>query len=101
MTIPLKPIALAAALTGAGLVAIPAFADRDEIRAMQDAKVSLIEAIQAAEASEGGKAYEASIDDDSFRPEYEVTILRDDRVYDVRVNAETGEVIGAREDLDD
>ena len=60
----------------------------------------MVQAIQAAETHQGGQAYEASIDDDSFRPEYEVSVLREDRTYDVRINAVTGEVLGSREDRD-
>jgi uncharacterized membrane protein YkoI len=59
-----------------------------------------VQAIQAAETAQGGQAYEAGIDDDSFKPEYEVSIVRDDRRYDVRVDAVTGEVKGAHEDRD-
>lgn len=88
---------------GAGLMLTTgmAFADSEDLRAMAKAKITLIEAIESAESSEGGKAFEAGIDDDSFQPEFEVSISRDGRVYDVRVNAETGEVIGVREDTDD
>ncbi len=68
---------------------------------MSKAKISLVEAIQSAEQSQGGVALEAGIDDDSFKPEYEVTILREDRQYDVRVDAVSGAIIDSREDIDD
>lgn len=78
-----------------------AHADAEDIRAASEAKISLVKAIQNAESHQGGKAIDASIDDDSFSPTYEVTVVKDDRVYDVRVDAVSGGVIGAREDKDD
>ncbi len=78
-----------------------ALAGISEARAMKDAKISLVDAIQSAESHTGGKAYEASIDDDSFSLDYEVSVLKDDRIYDVRVDASSGDVTGVREDRDD
>lgn len=89
-----------ALVTTAGL-STAALADREDILLMKEAKVSLINAIQAAEKHQGGRAYEANLDDDSFRPAYEVSVIKDDRIYDVQVDAVTGEVLGAREDIDD
>lgn len=77
-----------------------ALADRDDVRAIKESKITLVQAIQAAESHQGGQAYEANIDDDSFSPQYEVSVVRDDRTYDVRINAVTGEVLGSREDRD-
>lgn len=88
---------LAAGLAWAGF----AFADREDVSALKESKITLVQAIQAAESHQGGQAYEAGIDDDSFKPEYEVSVVRDDRTYDVRINAVTGEVLGSREDRDD
>jgi uncharacterized membrane protein YkoI len=86
-----------AGLGGAGTV----LADQDDVRALKESKITLVQAIQAAERHQGGQAYEAGIDDDSFHPEYEVSVVREDRIYDVRINAVTGEVLGVREDRDD
>ena len=88
---------LAIGLASAGTV----LADRDDVRALKETKITLVQAIQAAEGHQGGQAYEAGIDDDSFSPEYEVSVVREDRTYDVRINAVTGEVLGSREDRDD
>jgi uncharacterized membrane protein YkoI len=94
---------VAAAILTAGCVvsAGSALADKDEAQAMSKAKISLVEAIQSAEQSQGGVALEAGIDDDSFKPEYEVTILREDRQYDVREDAVSGAIIDSLEDIDD
>ncbi|MEY6433506.1 PepSY domain-containing protein [Thioalkalicoccus limnaeus] len=83
------------------LVGGPVWADRDAIRMLSEAKISLIDAIRSAETHQGGQAIEAGLDDDSFRPAYEVTVVKDGRVFDVQVDAVNGAVFGVREDLDD
>lgn len=84
----------------AGLAAAHA-ADADELRMLEQAKISLTQAIDAAERHQGGRAIEASLDDDSFQPAYEVSVVKDGRVYDVQVDGNSGQVLGAREDRDD
>ena len=74
--------------------------DRDEISMLNQAKISLVDAIQAAESNLNGKALEASIDDDALTPTFEVKILKEGRVYKVRVDGKTKEVLGSREDRD-
>ena len=74
--------------------------DKDEINMLNHAKISLVDAIQAAESNLNGKALEASIDDDAFTPTFEVKILKEGRVYKVRVDGKTKEVLGSREDRD-
>ena len=90
-----------AAVMGVIGTASIALADREDLRLAAEAKISLIQAIQAAEKDQGGKAIEANLDDDSFKPAYEVNIVKDNRIFDVQVDAVTGEVTGVREDLDD
>lgn len=93
------------AMTGiASLLVVPAAllaADRSDIRALQETKITLTQAIDAAEKNQGGQAIEASLDDDSFKPAYEVSIAKDGRIFDVEVDGVSGEVLGAREDIDD
>lgn len=53
------------------------------------------------EAEHGGRAIEVEFEDDDGRPIYEFEILRDDgRVFDVDVDATTGETLEVEEDLD-
>ncbi|OFC69421.1 PepSY domain-containing protein [Alteromonas confluentis] len=78
-----------------------AWADYSDVRAFNEAQITLSQAIAAAESEQGGKAFEAGIDDDSFTPAYEVTVVKDNKVFDVRVDAKSGEVTGVREDYDD
>lgn len=98
--VPRTLIAASALIATAGL-STAAFAGREDIRLLSEAKVSLVNAIQAAEKHQGGRAFEASLDDESFKPAYEVSVVKDNRIFDVQVDAITGEVTGAREDIDD
>ncbi|MES2662998.1 MAG: PepSY domain-containing protein [Pseudomonadota bacterium] len=98
----LKLLALAVtATTIFGAHSIAFSDDQDDIRMLQESKISLIQAIQLAEKDQNGTAIQADLDDDSFSPTYEVTIMRENRFYDVRIDAVKGEVTGAREDKDD
>jgi uncharacterized membrane protein YkoI len=92
----------AAAVAGVtGAAATAARADQEELDLFLQAKVVLTQAIATAEQHLGGRAIGAKLDDDSFRPAYEVTIVKDGRVYDVQVDAVTNAVLGSREDMDD
>jgi uncharacterized membrane protein YkoI len=84
----------------AGAVATAARADQEELNLFLQAKVMLTQAIATAEQHLGGRAIGAKLDDDSFKPAYEVTVVKDNRVYDVHVDAVTNAVLGSREDLD-
>jgi uncharacterized membrane protein YkoI len=91
----------AAAVAGVtGATATAARADQDELNLFLQAKVMLTQAIATAEQHLGGQAIGAKLDDDSFKPAYEVTVVKDNRVYDVQVDAVTNAVLGSREDLD-
>lgn len=76
-------------------------ADMSDIKLLNESKISLIEAIEAAQSNIGGKAIEASLDDDAWKPAFEVSIVKDNRVFDVQVDAISGKVLGSREDIDD
>lgn len=95
----MKKLLLISALVATPVVAFAA--DKGDIRLLSETKISLIQAIQAAEKHQSGKAIDASLDDDSFKPAYEVSVVKDDRIFDVQVDGVTGEVLGAREDIDD
>ena len=84
-----------------GEAATAARADQEELDLFLQAKVMLTQAIATAEQHLGGRAIGAKLDDDSFKPAYEVTVVKDDRVFDVQVDAVTNAVLGSREDMDD
>lgn len=97
------PIRTLIAATAAGGIATAGFAiaDVEDARALDDAEISLVAAILAAEESTQGKAFDAQIEDDSFSPEYEISVVADGKIYDVIVDGVTGEVKSTREDRDD
>lgn len=91
---------LSAALAGL-LVAGVAQADRDDVRLLDETKLTLTEAIAIAEKHQNGRAYEAGIDDDSFSPVYEVNVVTTDgRLYELDVDGVTGTVSNVREERD-
>jgi uncharacterized membrane protein YkoI len=94
---------LLGALAVAGVMgaAAAARADQEDLRLYSEAKVMLTQAIATAEKYLGGQAIGAKLDDDSFKPAYEVSVVKDNRVFDVHVDAVTNAVISSREDMDD
>jgi uncharacterized membrane protein YkoI len=97
----LKNAFATAAILG-GMVAGTALgSDADEIKMLAQTKITLQQAIELAQQHQGGQAFEASIDDDSFKPVYEVSVVKDNRVYDVWVDGVEGKVLRAREDTKD
>lgn len=87
-------LSLAAAL---GLAA-DAHAGRKERERLAETEVTLVQAINAAEAHQGGRAYEAELEGNSFSPEYEVKVAKDGKGYEVTVDGVTGEIKRVRED---
>jgi len=64
-----------------------------ELQLFSKAKISLIEAIKAAEQNTGGKALEAELDDGSNAVQFEIEILKGGKVYEVLVDGTTGKII--------
>ncbi|MCE3232674.1 MAG: Propeptide, PepSY amd peptidase [Rickettsiaceae bacterium] len=78
-----------------------AFANHtQEIKLLNEAKITLTQAIATAEKHQSGKAIDAGIDDDHFKPVYKVSIVKDNKVFDVQVDGLTNKVLGVREDVD-
>jgi len=64
-----------------------------ELQLFSKAKISLIEAIKAAEQNKGGKALEAELDDESNAVQFEIKILKDGKIYEVLVDGTTGNIL--------
>ena len=64
-----------------------------ELKLFSEAKISLIEAIKAAEQKTGGKAMEAELDDESNTVQFEIEILKDGKIHEVLVDGKTGKVL--------
>lgn len=68
-------------------------APTDEARIMSSAKVSLSEAIAAAEKATAGKAVGSGIEDQDGVVHFEVTILKNQTRQKVLVDTQTGQVV--------
>ena len=75
--------------------------DRKEIEHLANAKITLIQAVEIAEKASSGKAFDASIEDDTSQPEFEVKVVKDNVVHKIMVNGIDGKVLNMREDRDD
>ena len=82
-------LAMAAASVGAA---------EKTLQDLEGVSVSLVEAINTAEAHVNGKAYEAEFEKNSFKPEYEVNLLTQDGKHEVTIDAMTGEVTRSKKD---
>lgn len=93
---------LAVAMMGAGIAAHAAKPEVDDALAIGKAKISLSQAITAAEQHAKGKAARAE-----FEPSkkggytYDVEVVSGAKVFDVKVDADKGTVISSNEDKAD
>ncbi|WP_031436739.1 PepSY domain-containing protein [Methylobacter tundripaludum] len=67
--------------------------DAKELQLFSQAKISLSEAIKAAEQKTGGKAMEADIDDESSTVQFEIETVKDGKIHKVMVDGKTGNVL--------
>lgn len=83
-----------------GAVSLPAIAGSKVAEKLENAKITLQQAIDLAEKETGGRAYEAEIEKNSFNIEYEVDVfvVAEGKRYEVSIDAKTGEVLSVRED---
>lgn len=97
MTPCIKPILVALVVAGTTATAFAAGAENDALAAA-NARVSLTQAITAAEQHAAGKATKAEFEYGQQGPIYEVEVVSGSKVFDVRVDADKGAVISSRED---
>jgi uncharacterized membrane protein YkoI len=64
-----------------------------ELQLFSQAKISLTDAIKAAEHKTGGKAMEAEVDDESSTVQFEIEVLKDGKVHEVKVDGITSKVL--------
>ena len=64
-----------------------------EVALFSQAKISLIDAIKAAEKKVGGKAIEAELVDESNTVQFEIEILKGGKTQEVIVDGKTGKVL--------
>ena len=77
----------------------PEAAEQNEMATAASAKVPLRDAIAAAEQHLQGKAVRADFESENGSPgEYKIEVVAGTKVFDVRVDADKGTVITAKED---
>lgn len=77
---------------------LAAAADRSEINLINKTQIPLTQAVDLALNEIPGKAFEVDLDSIRRLPVYEVSILTDDRVYEVTIDAINGTIL--KVDLD-
>lgn len=93
--------AITIALSGAGIFAYATGAQENDALAINQAKITLSQAIAAAEQHDNGKASKAEYEQSKSGWEFDVEVVSGAKVFDVKVNAETGKVISSVEDKKD
>jgi len=69
-----------------------------DLRLLDEAKISLTAAIEIAEKHVGGKAIEADLDRENGKAVYDVSVIKAQKEYDVRLDAVTGDVLRVKEE---
>ena len=67
--------------------------DANDATLLQQAKITLTEAISAAEQKTGAKATEATVDEVNGAPTFKVMVVKDQAVQKVLIDAQTGQVL--------
>lgn len=97
----LKKIAVCLSLAILVLGAGQALAVNDA-RSLDQAKISLSQAIASAEQHVGGQAAKAEFDNSTKHGlVYEVEVVKGTKIYDVKIDAQSGKVISSVEDMED
>lgn len=92
-------IAVTLAATGVGAYATKNM--ENESAAIAQAKVSIVQAIAAAEHTANGKATQAELEQAKAGLTFDVEVISGTKAFDVKVDAEKGTVISSAEDKAD
>lgn len=79
------------------MVGAEAYAKEKPYNRLDEAGISLVEAIEIAENHQSGRAYEAELESNRFHLEYEVKITDGEKRYKVSIDGLTGKVKKVRE----
>jgi uncharacterized membrane protein YkoI len=103
MSVNIKTIAAAAAvLCGVAAVGVAGAADAEnDATAINTARISLVQAVAAAEAKVPGKATKAEFEQARGKWVYDIEVVAGNKVFDVAVDADNGNVLSATEDKAD
>ncbi|MDA8107992.1 MAG: PepSY domain-containing protein [Betaproteobacteria bacterium] len=75
--------------------------EQNDAAALAQAKISLVQAIAAAEQHVGGKAASAQLEDENGRLVYGVEVIRDGTASDVKVDIAEGKVLSVQSDANE
>lgn len=90
-----------AALASVGVAAFAAKTMENDTVAGPPAKISLVQAIAAAEQQANGRASRAEYEHTKTGWAYDVEVISGAKVFDVRINADKGTVVSLVEDTAD
>lgn len=95
-------IAIALVVTSYAAYAAKAHDSEDDVMAeIQGARISLTQAIAAAETGVGGKAVRAEYEKTKGGWAYDIEVVKADKMFDVLVDSNYGKVISSTEDVAD
>lgn len=75
--------------------------DMAEYSAMKQAKVTLTSAMQTASQSVNGKVIGAEFELEKGQALYDIEVVKDNQVYEVSIDANTGKVLSSQVDVED
>ena len=93
--------AIAATITAMAAAAAAGTTHENDALAIAKASISLTQAVAAAEKHVGGKALQAEFERHKGQWMFDVEVVKDGKVMDVKVDATTGKVLSATEDAAD
>lgn len=77
-------------------------AENDAVSDLAKAKITLVQAVSAAEAQAGGRATKAELDGERGAVAFDVEVVTpDNKVFDVKVDAADGKVLSSKLDQAD
>ena len=95
-------LSIATALTVAGIgVGFAASSVKNDAQVINDAKISLTQAIAVAEKHAAGKASKAEIERHKDKSVYEVEVVSGTKIMEVKVDPNLGTVLSAAEEKGD
>lgn len=92
---------IGAVFAGAAVAALAAATPVNDALSSASAKVSIAQAISTAEQHVGGKASRAEFEKTKDGNAYDIEVIAGAKTFDVRIHADTGQVIASAEDKAD
>ena len=102
ISIPALIMAAGIATAGGLAFAKTSGGENDAIADLAKAKITLTQAVSAAEAQSGGRATKAELEGERGTVVYEVEVVTaDNKVFDIKVDAADGKVLSSKQDQAD